>query len=118
MVVTDEEENQADHEDGASYDRNKELKLLDDTKAGVKGLSDAVVLMIVNNGSNAKVQKKTHKRIKLSRAGLDAHSFFNSTIELPVADDFRGIPASQAPTTDNDDLESLKNFKCNLKPLI
>ncbi|KAL4317580.1 hypothetical protein AHAS_Ahas15G0399300 [Arachis hypogaea] len=31
---------EADHEDG-SYDRNKELKLLDETKAGVKGLVDA-----------------------------------------------------------------------------
>ncbi|XP_057761921.1 deacetoxyvindoline 4-hydroxylase-like [Arachis stenosperma] len=30
---------EADHEDG-SYDRNKELKLLDETKAGVKGLVD------------------------------------------------------------------------------
>ncbi|XP_025703245.1 1-aminocyclopropane-1-carboxylate oxidase homolog 3-like [Arachis hypogaea] len=31
---------EADHEDGG-YDRNKELKLLDETKAGVKGLVDA-----------------------------------------------------------------------------
>ncbi|RYR06672.1 hypothetical protein Ahy_B05g073977 isoform C [Arachis hypogaea] len=31
---------EADHEDG-SYDRNKELKLLEETKAGVKGLVDA-----------------------------------------------------------------------------
>ncbi|RYR06668.1 hypothetical protein Ahy_B05g073976 [Arachis hypogaea] len=31
---------EADHEDG-SYHRNKELKLLDETKAGVKGLVDA-----------------------------------------------------------------------------
>ncbi|MED6180904.1 hypothetical protein PIB30_014462 [Stylosanthes scabra] len=40
MVATDLEETQTDHEH-VGYDRYKELKLLDDTKAGVKGLVDA-----------------------------------------------------------------------------
>ncbi|MED6185212.1 hypothetical protein PIB30_054814 [Stylosanthes scabra] len=39
MVTTIEEGNQVEHESG--YDRQRELKLLDDSKAGVKGLVDA-----------------------------------------------------------------------------
>ncbi|MED6151251.1 hypothetical protein PIB30_080775 [Stylosanthes scabra] len=39
MVTTIEEGNQVEHESG--YNRQRELKLLDDSKAGVKGLVDA-----------------------------------------------------------------------------
>ncbi|MED6185206.1 hypothetical protein PIB30_054809 [Stylosanthes scabra] len=39
-MASDEQETQADHEHGG-YDRYKELKLLDETKQGVKGLADA-----------------------------------------------------------------------------
>ncbi|XLS59659.1 hypothetical protein HN51_009414 [Arachis hypogaea] len=39
MVVTNEEGSKVEHESG--YDRQRELKLLDESKAGVKGLVDA-----------------------------------------------------------------------------
>ncbi|MED6185207.1 hypothetical protein PIB30_054810 [Stylosanthes scabra] len=67
MVATDEEENQADHEHGG-YDRYKELKLLDDTKAGVKGLVDAGVSKLpkifVHDNSKLSVSSSSSSAIR------------------------------------------------------
>ncbi|QHN77157.1 uncharacterized protein DS421_19g650200 [Arachis hypogaea] len=65
---------EADHEDG-SYDRNKELKLLDETKAGVKGLVDAGLTKL------PKIFVHDNHKVNISSS-----SFSATNVSIPVID--------------------------------
>ncbi|RYQ89689.1 hypothetical protein Ahy_B09g096206 isoform A [Arachis hypogaea] len=73
MMATDAEENQVEHD--SCYDRNKELKLLDETKAGVKGLVDAGLTKL------PKIFVHDNHKVNISSS-----SFSATNVSIPVID--------------------------------
>ncbi|XP_052117496.1 deacetoxyvindoline 4-hydroxylase [Arachis duranensis] len=67
---------EADHEDGG-YDRNKELKLLDETKAGVKGLVDAGLTKL------PKIFVHDNHKVKVSSPSSSSSA---TNVSIPVID--------------------------------
>ena len=75
MVATNPEEIQVEHE--SVYDRYRELKLLDESKAGVKGLVEA--------GLSKLPRIFIHEQLKLSTSSSSSSSF-DTNLSIPVID--------------------------------
>nr|XP_025701937.1 1-aminocyclopropane-1-carboxylate oxidase homolog 1 isoform X2 [Arachis hypogaea] len=84
-MATDAEENQVEH--GSCYDRQRELKLLDESKAGVKGLVDAglskIPRIFIHHNLNTSSSTATNNDVSIPVIDLGSlHEQGNSRHEI------------------------------------